>query len=523
MRPREQTRSEDTPRDASPHLSPLQPSPPSSPIVSTSPILSTQIPASVPDPISVPQSTGSGGVETVDEEEEIERQLQREMIYSPTPELSSQQRAPRDISASIETSNIVTGTRSRKPRIDPDYATYLSLAQEEPPSLLYAFTTSMNQRFKTKPHREDLPPPPENWIQMKNHRFAKEFMAAASFEVQTLKKKETYTEVQTPNRKNTQVLPLKWVFTYKFDANGVLEKFKARICVRGDLQWLSTDEKRAATLAVKTARAVFALVAAFDLDMRQRDVVTAFLNSSLQSETYTKCPPGFEREGHCWMLHRALYGLRMSPRLWQQEATRQATKLDQDLKKEWEMRELDATWFLNIRILRDRDQKKLWLCQDSYIESMTNKYNLVTTRKIHGYQAKVGSAQYATTISRPDAAKATSKVAEFLTNPGPKHMDAIDRIIQYLYETRYWAIEYVRKQSWPILAAKSIEFASDASFGDNRDRKSSEGYLCKLYGGPIDWKASKQKTVTTSTTEAELLALAEQEKPSNGGAESSIH
>lgn len=582
MRPREQTRSEDTPRDASPHLSPLQPSPPSSPIVSTSPILSTQIPASVPDPISVPQSTGSGGVETVDEEEEIERQLQREMIYSPTPELSSQQRAPRDISASIETSNIVTGTRSRKPRIDPDYATYLSLAQEEPPSLLYAFTTSMNQRFKTKPHREDLPPPPENWIQMKNHRFAKEFMAAASFEVQTLKKKETYTEVQTPNRKNTQVLPLKWVFTYKFDANGVLEKFKARICVRGDLQWLSTDEKRAATLAVKTARAVFALVAAFDLDMRQRDVVTAFLNSSLQSETYTKCPPGFEREGHCWMLHRALYGLRMSPRLWQQEATRvlvnlrltpvpedpcifttngiivffyvddiiivnhpnfakQATKLDQDLKKEWEMRELDATWFLNIRILRDRDQKKLWLCQDSYIESMTNKYNLVTTRKvgsplgveplvpydgvatpsqIHGYQAKVGSAQYATTISRPDAAKATSKVAEFLTNPGPKHMDAIDRIIQYLYETRYWAIEYGTRprDAYPTqsennpglsLAAKSIEFASDASFGDNRDRKSSEGYLCKLYGGPIDWKASKQKTVTTSTTEAELLALAE--------------
>jgi hypothetical protein len=50
-------------------------------IASTSPILSNQIPASVPDPISVPQSTGSGGVETVDEEEEIERQLQREMIY----------------------------------------------------------------------------------------------------------------------------------------------------------------------------------------------------------------------------------------------------------------------------------------------------------------------------------------------------------------------------------------------------------------------------------------------------------
>ena len=28
-----------------------------------------------------------------------------------------------------------------------------------------------------------------------------------------------------------------------------------------------------------------------------------------------------------------------------------------------------------------------------------------------------------------------------------------------------------------------------------------------LFGGAIDWRASKQKTVTTSSTEAELLAL----------------
>jgi len=31
--------------------------------------------------------------------------------------------------------------------------------------------------------------------------------------------------------------------------------------------------------------------------------------------------------------------------------------------------------------------------------------------------------------------------------------------------------------------------------------------LFKLFGGPIDWHSTKQKTVTTSSTEAELLAL----------------
>ena len=533
--------------------------------------------SSLPAPSSaIMPSDETGGVEDEDEISESEMQLQQELAYN--PDLHTEPvRASRDRSDGINTANIISGSRSRRPRQDPDYAAYLTIEEDEPPAVVHAFGACINQRFTTekpkKPHRDQLPPEPQNWTEVKSHPYAREFMAAAEFEIETLRRKETFSQVPIPNTRTIQILPLKWVFTYKFDADGVLEKFKARICVRGDLQWMTPEEKRAATLAVKTARAVFALVAAFDLDMTQRDVVNAFLNSILQDEVYTRCPPGFEAPGRCWMLHRALYGLRMSPRLWQQEATRvlvklgltpipedpcifvkdgiivffyvddiiivnhpsyaqQAAKLDDQMKRHWELREFDASWFLNIRIVRDRTNKKLWLCQDSYIESMAARYGLITNRRvdtplsiepllpfggvatasqIHGFQAKVGSAQYATTITRPDAAKATSKLAEFLLNPGPKHLDAIDRVIQYLYQTRYYAIEYgVQIEGDNIqLTAKSVEFASDASFGDNRDRKSSEGYLCKLYGGPIDWKASKQKTVTTSTTEAELLALSE--------------
>ena len=546
--------------------------------------------SSSPDPISVIPSV-IPSIETEGEEEsDSERQLHQELAIPSTSHEPSPgyeivpDHAPRDIVGGIEQGNILSGSRTRKPNFDPQYSAYQSLYHDDddpadnPPELLHAFTVSMyDQTPKTaRYHRDDMPPEPQNWAEMKKHRFAKEFSDAAAFEIETLRNKGTFKEVLIPNAKGTQVLPLKWVFTYKYDADGVLEKFKARICVRGDLQWITTEEKRAATLAFKTARAVFALVAAFDLNMIQRDVVTAFLNSVLQGEVYTKIPPGFEHLGHCWMLLRALYGLRMAPRLWQQEATRvlvllgftpvpedpcifikegiivffyvddiiivnhpsyaeQASQVDKDMKKHWEMRDLDANWFLNIRIIRDRSQKKLWLCQDSYIESMANRYDLITQRKvdtpmsnepllpydgiaspgqIHGFQAKVGSAQYATTTLRPDAAKATAKAAEFLMNPGPKHIDAIDRIIQYLYQTRFWAIEYgLRFDDDGInLMAKSIEFASDASFGDNPDRRSSEGYVCKLYGGAIDWKASKQKTMTTSTTEAELLALAEARK-----------
>ena len=50
--------------------------------------------------------------------------------------------------------------------------------------------------------------------------------------------------------------------------------------------------------------------------------------------------------------------------------------------------------------------------------------------------------------------------------------------------------------------------ASDAAFADDlATRYSTEGYLFKLFNEPIDWHLIKQKTVTTSSIETELLAL----------------
>ena len=64
------------------------------------------------------------------------------------------------------------------------------------------------------------------------------------------------------------------------------------------------------------------------------------------------------------------------------------------------------------------------------------------------------------------------------------------------------AIEY------SAISPENVTCASDAAFADDPiTRYSTEGYLFKLFGGPIDWKSTKQRTVTTSSTEAELLAL----------------
>ena len=85
-------------------------------------------------------------------------------------------------------------------------------------------------------------------------------------------------------------------------------------------------------------------------------------------------------------------------------------------------------------------------------------------------------------------------------------------MFHYLAWTQDYCIRYGRDNSQDI---SLFICASNASFGDNTiDRKSSQGYIMKLFGGPVAWRANKQDTVTTSSTEAELLAISQTAKES---------
>jgi hypothetical protein len=123
----------------------------------------------------------------------------------------------------------------------------------------------------------------------------------------------------------------------------------------------------------------------------------------------------------------------------------------------------ELSWFLGIRVIRDRRQRKLWLCQDSYSRKIATTFHLTdrkplatplateellpdtkqaTAQEIYLYQRNIRSLLYATTITRPDAARAAIKLSEFLTNPSQRHHDAVDRAISYLNGTHSMTIEF---------------------------------------------------------------------------------
>jgi len=489
-----------------------------------------------------------------------------------TPQNSSSDRNSNylNVPTESETERPDQTRRSRRNRILTEKAQQNLVQSGDPFQAGFAITPVTLASFHTgtqhRLHRRNLPPEPRTWKELQRHPHKAEFTEATKREWETICAMKTIQIIGRHEAKS-KPLPLTWVWKYKFDKHGFVTKFKARICVRGDLQPPSEKDTYAATLAAKSFRVLMALAARWDLQLKQLDAVNAFPNSPLDEEVYVELPDGFKQPGMVGRLLRALYGLRRSPRLWQKLLSDTLTELglkfvpeepclfvnhwlivfffvddivymfrdlDQNradefcrqLTGKFKMRDLgELRWFLGIRIVRDREKRQIRLSQDSYIEDIAARFNLdqlqgspstpISTEPLvpnegvanqaftHFYQRKIGSIIYAAVITRPDVARTAAILSTFLTNPSNEHMAAANRCIQYLYGTRSIGIEFDGEYSGHELAVYT-----DASFADDtRDRKSSQGHLITLFGGPIAWKSGKQDTVTTSSTEAELLAL----------------
>ena len=224
------------------------------------------------------------------------------------------------------------------------------------------------------------------------------------------------------------LLPFKQVFTYKFDTNGFLEKCKARIYIRGDLQDTSLLQSiYATTLVAYSFRTMIAIAIYQDLEIKQFDVTQVFFNIQQDRQEPVACQllEGFKQLGMYIELEKALYRLQDLPLLqyWEFLVTLIELGLKplveelclfldlercvivifyiddflvlyyclysiyiqcliEGIKAKYEVyNQGDIEWFLGIQVIRDRTTRKIQLCYNQYIEKIIKRYELTDISK----------------------------------------------------------------------------------------------------------------------------------------------
>ncbi len=86
-------------------------------------------------------------------------------------------------------------------------------------------------KAKTESSKEDNP----NWRQAMNGPFKKDYWKAALKEIETLETMDAW-EVVNRDDENMHVIDSIWAFKLKRFPDGMVKKFKARFCARGDQQ-----------------------------------------------------------------------------------------------------------------------------------------------------------------------------------------------------------------------------------------------------------------------------------------------
>lgn len=138
-------------------------------------------------------------------------------------------------------------------------------------------------------------------------------------EYHSLIKNNTWNLVTCPENKN--IVGSRWVFTTKYNADGTIDKYKARLVAQGCSQVAGIDYTHTFAPVVRhsTIRLILSLAVHYKLLVNHIDVVSAYLNGDLEEEVFMRQPEGFVDEEFpqkVCKLNRSLYGLKQAGRNW---------------------------------------------------------------------------------------------------------------------------------------------------------------------------------------------------------------
>ncbi|GJU09291.1 retrovirus-related pol polyprotein from transposon TNT 1-94 [Tanacetum coccineum] len=313
----------------------------------------------------------------------------------------------------------------------------------------------------------------------------------------------------------------KWIFNKKMKADGTIDKYKARLVIKGYRQreGLNDFDTYSSVTRITSIRMILAIAALQNLEFHQMDVKMAFLNGDLEEEIYMNQPEGFIAPGQKgkWICNFMLY---VDDMLIVGSNDKMIKSTKAMLKSKFDMKDMGlADVIFGIKIIRT--QNGLVLSQAHYVDKILNTHNAEDSdqartpidtsmhlSKNRGlgvvqleYSRIIGMLMYLMTGTRPDLAYAVSRLSRYTSNPSYAHWKAITRVLHYLRYSRDYGLHYDRHPA-------VIEGYSDANWiSDIKDSRSTSGYVFTLGGAAISWKSSKQTVIAKSTMESEFIAL----------------
>ena len=359
-----------------------------------------------------------------------------------------------------------------------------------------------------------------------------------------------------------------FVLTLKRDAEGKVEKYKARFVAGGDRQSKNTyDDIKSPTARSASVKLAAAIAAKLKLKVRVFDVKGAYLKVKVKDgqRLFIRLP-----DGRYARLLKYLYGLKQAGLMWHEEikslllslgytqstadecvftfmkgddyvnivlhvddlfctatSDRLLDKLYKQLKKaygEVTFKDGESFTYLGMKV-RVTDEGIL-LSQPGAIDKLVNEADMegaspASTPQaiipsvlkdgddlvdVNEYLKLLGMINYIAVQTRPDLLYVLSTLSKKASSPNKADFHALKRVIRYLIGTRHLGLFF--RSGGEVKLTCMV----DASYNTSDNAKSQTGYIFRL-GDKNDAvfyaRSSKQNCVALSSTEAEYVAMCE--------------
>ncbi|RVW48151.1 Retrovirus-related Pol polyprotein from transposon TNT 1-94 [Vitis vinifera] len=256
---------------------------------------------------------------------------------------------------------------------------------------------------------------------------------AIKSEIDSILQNHTWELVDLPP--GCKPLSSKWIFKRKMKVDGSIDKYKARLVIKGYRQTEGLDyfDTYSPVTRINSIRMVLAIAALRNLEIHQMDVKTAFLNGDLDEEIYMEQPEGFSAPGQ----EKKVYDMLIVG-----SDDKMITSTKNMLNSRFDMKDMGlADVILGIKIKRTSNELIL------------------------------------------NIAYAVGKLSRYTSNPGAKHWQGIIRVLKYLRFTRELWAALLRD----ILLGAAVSWKSSKQTVIARSTMESEFIALDKCGEEAEW------------------------------------